>query len=314
VLVQDALAHRRPTVGLSGLWFYERTGGSLDLLPVQIPEVLRSGTFNSMEVRDWKTPTLDSKKTINLEPPHVSGPRPLIVYGLNEIDVDYKTEIRARGVVEQSASTCNQSFVADIQTWADTVLYSGGISWLDVPIARGIQGGVVPHQSTIRKASSEPFLLSNVRFETVYAKPPVVLVWLTGIDMANTANWRLKAIATEVTESGFNLSVQTWADSILYGAGASWLAVPSDDKDIVVGKFTSSQTTQTGQVSFGRTLSDTPRVIAALSLVDFGMGRGLRVNTNIVNVTKDGLEWNSGTWSDSQMNSAETAFIAIAGQ
>jgi hypothetical protein len=217
------LAHKRSIVGLSGLWFYERTGGSLGLLPVQIPEVLRSGTFNSMEVCKWQTPTLDSKKTIKLEPAHVSGPRPLIVYGLNFLDLDHTTNIRARGVVEQSASTCNESFMANIQSWSDSKIYAGGIGWIDVPVARGFQGGVVPHQWTIREVSSEPFLLSNVRFETVYAKPPTVLVWLTGIDMASTANWRLKAIATEVTKSGFNLSVQTWSDSKLYGAGASAL-------------------------------------------------------------------------------------------
>jgi hypothetical protein len=236
------------------------------------------------------------------------------VYGLNCLDVDKSANIRARAVVEQNAATASKSFEANIQSWSDTKLYSGGLGWLDVPVGRGIQGGVVPQQWTIRQASSEPFVLSNVRFEKQYAKPPTVLVWLAGIDMDKAANWRLKAYATAVTESGFDLNVQTWSDSKLYGASAAWLAVPSDDADIVVGKFSGNTGSQTGQASFGRALSGTPRVVVALCGVDFEKGRNLRVNTEVENVTKDGLKWKMSTWWDSTMHWAEAAFIAIAGQ
>jgi hypothetical protein len=44
--------------------------------------------------------------------------------------------------------------------------------------------------------------------------------------------FRIKAKATNVTATGFNIKVATWLDSVLYWASASWMAYHPDGSRI----------------------------------------------------------------------------------
>lgn len=77
-----------------------------------------------------------------------------------------------------------------------------------------------------------------IKFEPpFFSVPPKVVVWLGGIEMHLLNAWRVKTYATDVTETGFILHLDTWGDSKILTAGASWVAFPGDDKSICTGRL-----------------------------------------------------------------------------
>lgn len=65
---------------------------------------------------------------------------------------------------------------------------------------------------------------THVSFQQPFAKPPQVIVNLAGLDVSNARNTRVTVSANNVSTSGFDLVVDTWADTILYAVWVSWIA------------------------------------------------------------------------------------------
>jgi len=52
---------------------------------------------------------------------------------------------------------------------------------------------------------------------------PKVLLALSGIDVSNDSNLRLRADCTDVTKDGFKWSFESWDDTRLYNAGGNYI-------------------------------------------------------------------------------------------
>ena len=67
----------------------------------------------------------------------------------------------------------------------------------------------------------------SVTFGHPFTRPPKVVVSLQKIDLQDVmANiHRIAVKAENVRLEGFDLYFETWEDSIIYNAGASWIAV-----------------------------------------------------------------------------------------
>jgi hypothetical protein len=65
----------------------------------------------------------------------------------------------------------------------------------------------------------------SVTFPQPFPGMPLILVNLTGLDAAAGKNLRVRVYPTDVTPAGFNVNFETWADSIIYGVRASWIAM-----------------------------------------------------------------------------------------
>jgi hypothetical protein len=48
--------------------------------------------------------------------------------------------------------------------------------------------------------------------------------------MWNAKNRRVTTWVADVDEFGFTIHINTWADTVLYGATAGWIVYPSDRK------------------------------------------------------------------------------------
>lgn len=53
------------------------------------------------------------------------------------------------------------------------------------------------------------------------------MVAINTLDVDKNFNTRIRAVAEEVTTTGFNLKTETWADTRIYAVGASWTACSS---------------------------------------------------------------------------------------
>lgn len=53
---------------------------------------------------------------------------------------------------------------------------------------------------------------------------PTVTTALTLVDLDKNANQRLDVYPTNITPDGFDLNINTWADSIVYQVVVTWVA------------------------------------------------------------------------------------------
>jgi H-type lectin domain len=64
----------------------------------------------------------------------------------------------------------------------------------------------------------------HVDFDKEFSFIPVVRVGLTSLDSGNDAHLRIMIYSENVSEKGFDLIVQTWSDTRIYGVEANWIA------------------------------------------------------------------------------------------
>lgn len=106
-------------------------------------------------------------------------------------------------------------------------LYGNGCLWSDLKLVdNSVQFGTY---NTISDYKSEPQPSqwgSQVTFRTRFREEPVVVVWLTGIDMRCDRPCHIQLDPEEVTESGFDVYITSSEDNVWYSLGYSWVAWP----------------------------------------------------------------------------------------
>jgi H-type lectin domain. len=65
---------------------------------------------------------------------------------------------------------------------------------------------------------------TRITFSSAFSTPPIVTVSISSFDIWSGSNPRLQVHVENVTVEGFDLVYHTWADTIVYGASASWIA------------------------------------------------------------------------------------------
>lgn len=71
---------------------------------------------------------------------------------------------------------------------------------------------------------SDLFKAQPVTFSSAFAAPPTVFVAVRVLDADHNRNLRFDVFANNVSQTGFNLTFKSWADTRIYGLIADWLA------------------------------------------------------------------------------------------
>jgi hypothetical protein len=66
---------------------------------------------------------------------------------------------------------------------------------------------------------------SRVTFERAFTSSPVVQIGITGFDIDNHANARLRVAVIQIDEHGFEVELRTWWNTRLWSVDLSWLAI-----------------------------------------------------------------------------------------
>lgn len=284
--------------------------GRSDSAPASGPN---SGTFNTMEVRPWNEPRAANSKEISF-----ARQLPGIAIGLTSVDMSCAANVRIKSYADHITY---QGFQLHLDAWADTTLYSAGCSWLEVaPDETTFQFGTFNTMEDHPWNQPQAKTSRKISFSRPFSAPPKVVVWINGFDMSNAHGWRLKIAASDVTATGFTIHIDTWADSILYFAGATWIAFAADRTDVTCDSFNTQeirpwdrpQHNHAKQVSYkGAAFAKPPRVLLGLDSIDFDYRRNLRVNLTADAITTTGLSWQLNSWSDTVMYSAGGSYLAI---
>lgn len=64
----------------------------------------------------------------------------------------------------------------------------------------------------------------RINFKSSFDRTPTLTYGLYTLDVFNGANLRVDTAVINLSKTGFQLTLSTWADTALYGAFASWMA------------------------------------------------------------------------------------------
>jgi hypothetical protein len=78
---------------------------------------------------------------------------------------------------------------------------------------------------TLRTGTGERTYRTAVKFDLPFRVPPKVSLALSGQDVDEANNNRLRLIAENITVDGFDLIYKTWSDTVVYGVWATWTAI-----------------------------------------------------------------------------------------
>ncbi|KAK6540376.1 hypothetical protein TWF694_009177 [Orbilia ellipsospora] len=276
---------------------------------------LGAGFFNTLEIRNSDAPSQQNVKTRNWQLSYSITPRSAV--GLNMIDMSCNTNLRLSCSIENATA---QNFTASITSWDDSILYTGGMTWVEAgPGFDTVRMGTF-HTTEVRP-SNKPQAETSKRiiFHAPFAVPPKVVVWLSAFGMDKGANWRIKTYATDVGKDGFTVHVDSWADTMLYSASVNWLAYPADSTRIGSGTFSTDdirswenpRAENAGIANFTAKYTKTPKVVLALSSFDYQSGKNLRLRLGTSLVTPTQLNWHLQSWSDSVMYSASASYLTF---
>lgn len=286
------------------------------------PEIVRNkntliiGRFHTSEVRSSKDVRHETSKLITFDPSYAMVPG--IVIGLTSLDIDRDTISRVSAFA--SEIQC-QGFKMHIDSWIDTKPYGAGCSWLqveadDLDFQYGIYNTLEDHPSSVQQKCNT----RQIKFKRAYARPPRVVVWLTSFAVGSGSSSRIRSFATGVTEVGFTIHIDTWADSRLYRAAASWIAYPQDRAGIASGSFsvndlhswTDPQLYNSAYEPFGIGIFDQPpRTFVALNMLDVSRDQNMRVDLHVDNVSAAGMSWHLNTLDTTILYSAGASYVAF---
>jgi len=274
------------------------------------------GQYNTAETRSPMAPAAETHQTIAFSKPFVAPPT--LPLGFNALDIDRGRNIRCRAY---SSDITKNDFVVHVDSWADTILYSAGVSWLNIaPGDLDYQCG--QFDTTEDHPSTAPQVLTSrrINFSRPFVTPPKVLSFLHSLDMAKDRNWRVKTYVTDIDAKGFTIHVDSWADTVLYSGGARWIAYPEDHPFVYSGTANTVDVrppnapaeVNNKAINFGGTqFRRTPTIFYAFSSLDIDCKVNLRVRAYVDNVSKNGMTWHIDSWAGTILYSAGISYLCI---
>lgn len=161
----------------------------------------------------------------------------------------------------------------------------------------------------------------KITFARPYPSTPQMVIWLNSVDLANDKNVRVRAFATDIASDGFTLHLDTWSDSRLYSAGASWIAFPANKEGVTSGNFSTSdvrdpskpqlQNKKAIKYTDAKKFKAAPQVLAGINAIDIDRSSNVRISVTSDGITNSGFTWHIDAWSDSVLYSAGAAYLAI---
>ncbi|KAI1797245.1 hypothetical protein LXA43DRAFT_983441 [Ganoderma leucocontextum] len=179
------------------------------------------GQFCTMEDHPWQSPQPKTSRWIAFERAYASPPK--VVIWLNELDM-------ARGknwrVVATATGVTATGFTLHLDSWSNTEIYSATAAWIAYPSDKaGVVSGSYNTQDV--RPWNKPQLANSGRVDFpcgAFQRAPTVLLAFNSMDVDACHNLRLKLGADSVSKDGLNWHIDSWYDTILYSAGASYIA------------------------------------------------------------------------------------------
>lgn len=145
---------------------------------------------------------------------------------------------------------------------------------------------------------------------------PQVAIGLMMLDISNDAGIRIWSSVTNVSSNQFMIKIGTCADTVIYNAAISWLALEADDPYFQIGVFDSQDVRHwqkpgnvIHRVNFSRTFESQPKVVVGIKQFDIGDNWRLRVYAT--DIDTKGFTIHAVTWGNTNLYSVQATWIAF---
>ncbi|KGO44750.1 Peptidase M12A, astacin [Penicillium expansum] len=178
------------------------------------------GNFDTLELHAWNEAKPQNTKRVVFERSFTEPPK--VVVWLQGFDMD-KQKCWKIGV--HASNISSEGFDVHIDTWGESQLYSGSASWIAYPADKtGIVSGVVDSSISQEQSLHGQYKGGRVDFPRgIFDRKHRVHLAIKSFNCDNKHDLRLKAVAENVSKDGFDWKVETWSNSVLNGAGISYL-------------------------------------------------------------------------------------------
>ena len=184
-------------------------------------DYLQTGTFNTQEVGAWQNHAPQNSKRINFATAFQGQP-PKIVCWLTSIDMDRNHNWRCR---TYATDVDTAGFTVHIDTWADTIMYAASMTWIAYPADQpNVASGSFSTNDIRTWSYPQHENSATVSFSKGFNKVPKLAMALDGLDYDRSANLRVRLSTSAVTPTAMTWHLQSWADSTMYMASASYFA------------------------------------------------------------------------------------------
>ncbi|KAG0641497.1 hypothetical protein HOY80DRAFT_1111997 [Tuber brumale] len=142
-----------------------------------------------------------------------------------------------------------------------------------------------------------------IAFAKPFVAPPRLPLGFNYLDISKDANIRAVATASDITKESFKARINTWGDTTLWSAGASWFEVSPGHLEYQTGEFSTEedhppnkpQLQTSRRINFDRPFVTPPN---------------WRVLTEVSGIDTNGFTIHINTWHDSILYSATAGWIA----
>ena len=150
---------------------------------------------------------------------------PEVICWLNRLDMSSGADFDYK-ICALADDVHPEGFVGRLKTWDDGELNGAAMCWIAFPKSkRSVDSGRFSTSDARKRTDPRPKTSARVNFQRRLDTVPTVLAALNSIDAAGNSDLRVKLSITEVDRDGFTWTLETWNDSTLYAAGASWIAL-----------------------------------------------------------------------------------------
>ncbi|GJE84073.1 H-type lectin domain-containing protein [Phanerochaete sordida] len=188
------------------------------------------GRYHTTEPHPTSPPEQKTSRRITFERPYAAPPR--VAVWLDAVDSGGAGRV-ARVKVYADTVSC-EGFALHLDAWHDSQLRSAGATWLAHSAGRtDVRSGAFEIKD-IRPASA-PRHRNRGRVSwgpPAMACPPRVFTALCMLDFNTSKNIRLVMSTDEVTTTGMCWTLQSWDDTVLYQAGAVFIALEGDEESV----------------------------------------------------------------------------------
>jgi len=81
------------------------------------------------------------------------------------------------------------------------------------------------HDTDLYWSTGDRSYIKHIYFNQKYETIPNVHVSITGLDIINSRNARIKVFAENIDQNGFDIKICTWCDTSVYMAKVSWISL-----------------------------------------------------------------------------------------
>ena len=169
----------------------------------------------------WKDPNSPASVRVDFERPFVTPPKVVVFFNLLEFERN-----RNFRVITTTSDIDMNGFTLHIETWSDTILHCAQTCWIAYPEDREHIFSTSVNTMDIRPWNQPQHEHSQeIAFNSVeFLKKPSVFIALNYLDMDCKANLRVNAYVDSISTTRMVWHIDTFADSVLYSAGASIIA------------------------------------------------------------------------------------------